>query len=414
MEWSYKRWRYWFKHSPSNLKWVLWVILVFPLFASTWEMKKVAGISPLQLLGVYVFVMTAFYSLTQPRQRNKSNAVFSFTIFGFILIINVLFIFFQDISFVNFGSSVRTILPIFLFFYFRGAITNLRDFEGFLMTFLISAIFPLSVLSYEIIFEPIKYVYNTASRGGGLRLSGFFADLFGYMSYLIGGYIAYSYFFLKGLKYGTKIRLFKPKYYAIMTLLFFIGIFNLRHQASWAVSLVIITLLAFYARSYASSIQYLVVFIIVIIAGYYFYTYVFEILYAKEINVAAGDEKQDRALNGRVWIWNKYFVYWWKFGSLSKTIGVGFSTHPIAKIMISGGMHSDYVRLFFTTGIVGAFLYLISIFNFVVSAFKKQTVEIRFIFISTIIVLLMYSISSAPLLASGALMYFILAIISFI
>lgn len=408
--WNWKTYKKWFSTRSLYFKWMLLVIISFPFFASTWDMKESSGFSPLQLLGLFVFGF-GFFSII----RKKSAAptlIFTLYLFLFLLIVNSLLVLGYEGTFSQFGDTLRIMLPFVLFFYFRKYIKSLIDIEGFLITFLIASIFPIVTLYYEILFDPIREVYNTESRGGGLRLSGFYADLFGYMSYLICGFICYGYFFIKYLNKRSRPFIFNKVGFIIVLLLTLIGIYNLRHQASWAVILVLLLLLVYFIRKKISLFQLTSFIIIMLGVGVYFYLEVFSVLYAKDINVYQGEANDTAALNGRVYIWKKYFAYWEEFSVFSQWFGSGFALHEKSKIMMSGGMHNDYVRYFFSTGIVGIICYLFFLFSILKNSIKIKPTEFKFLMLASVIVIIMYSISALPLLASGALMYFVMAIIS--
>lgn len=393
-----------------NLKWMLLVILVFPMFAATWEMKKSSGFSPLQLLGLIVFAF-GFMSII----RKKSNApklITAFYIFLFLLITNLLLVFGNVGSFSQFGDTIRTILPFILFFYFRKHINSILVLEGFLITFLIASIFPIATLYYEILFNPIREVYNTDSRGGGLRLSGFYSDLFGYMSHLICGFVAYCYFYIKYINKKKKHFVFGNIGFIVVLVICLVGIYNLRHQASWTVSLILLLMFVYFIRKKVSLGQLFVFSLIISGVGYYFFTEIFEILFAKDINVFQGDAEDTAALNGRVWIWKRYFAYWEDFNVAGQWLGSGFSFHEKSSVMMSGGMHNDYVRFFFSTGIIGIICYFSFLFHLIRNAISVKTTELKFLMLASIAIIILYSISALPLLASGALMYFVMAIIS--
>ncbi|WP_412560016.1 O-antigen ligase family protein [Winogradskyella sp. MIT101101] len=408
--WNRKTFKKWFATRPINLKWMLLVILVFPMFAATWEMKKSSGFSPLQLLGLLVFAF-AFMSIISKKTK-APNLFFLFYVFLFLLITNLLLVFFYEGSFSQFGDTIRTILPFLLFFYFRKHLNSVIDIEGFLITFLIASVFPISTLYYEILFNPIREVYNTASRGGGLRLSGFYADLFGYMSHLICGFICYCYFYIKYSKRKSKHFIFSNVGFLFVLLICLIGIYNLRHQASWAVSLILLSMFVYFIRKQVSAFQLFVFFIIALGVGGYFYTQIFETLFAKDIAVYEGGAKETAALNGRVYLWKKYYAFWENFNVLGQWIGAGFAQHEKSSVMMSGGMHNDYVRFFFSTGIIGILCYVSFLIYLIKKTLKTRIVEFKFLLLASVIVILMYSISALPLLASGALMYFVVAIAS--
>ncbi|PNQ73284.1 hypothetical protein C1T31_07125 [Hanstruepera neustonica] len=408
--WNKRLYKQWFKSRPLNLKWMLLVILVFPFFAATWEMKKSSGFSPLQVLGLLVFGF-AIMSNMQKRIKTK-KLIATFYIFLFLLFFNLLLVLTFEQSIAQFGDTIRTMLPFVLFFYFRKNINSLIDIEGFLITFLVASIFPIATLYYEILFDPIREVYNTESRGGGLRLSGFYADLFGYMSHLICGFICYCYFFIKYLDRKKKSFFFKQFGFLIILLITLVGIYNLRHQASWAVSLTLVLTFVYFVRKKVAPYQLISFVIIMIGVGAYFYIEIFNELFAKDIQVYEGDARDSAALNGRVWIWERYFAIWESFNVISQWLGAGFAQHLKSRVMMSGGMHSDYVRLFFSTGIVGAICYLTFLIYLIKNAIKVKITQLKYLMLATVLVLILYGISSLPMLASGAMMYFIVAIIS--
>ena len=410
INWNWRVYKKWFSTRPLNYKWMLLVIISLPMFAATWEMKKSSGFSPLQLFGLLVF---AFGIMSTIRKKSMSpNLIFTFYIFLFLLLANLLLVLGYVGSFNQFGVTIRTILPFVLFFYFRRYLNSLLDIEGFLITFLIASVFPIATLYYEIIFDPIREVYNTASRGGGLRLSGFYADLFGYMSHLICGFICYCYFYIKNIDKKRKHFVFSNVGFLIVLLISLIGIFNLRHQASWAVSLAILLVFVYFIRKKVSFFQLVIFLLIMFGVGVYFYLEIFSVLFAKDINVYEGNARDTAALNGRVYIWKKYFAYWENFPLMGQWFGAGLAQHEKSKIMIGGGMHNDYVRYFFSTGIVGIICYMSFLLYLLKNALTTKLVEFKFLILSSVLVIIMYSISTLPLLASGAMMYFVVAIIS--
>jgi len=410
INWNKKNYKKWFSTRPLNYKWMLLVILAFPFFAATWEMKKSSGFSPLQLLGFLVFAI-GFISIIR-KKSTAPNLIFTFYLFLFLLISNLLLVFGYEGTIDQFGVTIRTILPFMLFFYFRKYINSMLDLEGFLITFLIASIFPIATLYYEILFDPIRLNYNMDSRGGGLRLSGFYADLFGYMSHLICGFIAYCYFYFKNINRKKKHFVFSNIGFVIVLLICLVGIYNLRHQASWAVSLSLLLLFVTFIRKKVSTLQLFVFLLIMSGVGYYFYTEIFEVLFAKDINVYQGDAEDTAALNGRVWIWKKYFAFYEDFSVLSQSFGVGIALHEKSKVMMGGGMHNDYVRFFFSTGIVGILCYISFLIYLIRNAIQTKIVEFKYLMFGAILITMLYGISSLPLLSSGAMMYFIMAIIS--
>lgn len=410
VNWNWKVYKKWFKTRPLNLKWMLLVIIVFPLFAATWEMKKASGFSPLQVLGLLVF---AFTFLSNTRKSPKGGKIiFTFSIFLLLLFFNLILVLLFKFSMAQFGNTIRTLLPFLLFFYFRKHINIKMDLEGFMITFLIASIFPFATLYYEILVAPIREVKLAISRGGGLRLGGFYSDLFGYMGHIICVLLTYLYFYIKTLHYKKRHFIYNNYGFVIILLVCFVGIYNLRHQASWAVSLTLLIIFFHYIKKSVTKFQVFIFMIMFVLLGVYFYFEIFQILYAKDINVYRGSAQDSAALNGRMWIWQRYFDHWADFSVISQWFGVGFEQNPLSLPMMSGGMHSDYVRFFFSTGIIGFLCYLSFLTFLIINAFKIKIKEIKFLMFCTIIIVMLYGISALPLLASGALMYFALAVLS--
>ncbi|WP_298900410.1 O-antigen ligase [uncultured Psychroserpens sp.] len=408
--WNKAIYKKWFSSRPIGYKWMLMVILVFPIFASTWEMKKAAGFSPLQVLGLLVF---AFAFISNIRKKAKGGKlIFTLYVFLLLLFFNLILVLLFEFSMSQFGNSIRTLLPFLLFFYFRKYINTKRDLEGFMITFLIASIFPFATLYYEILVAPIREVKLAESRGGGLRLGGFYADLFGYMSHIICVLLTYLYFYIKTLNYRKRHFIYSNYGFAIVLLVCLIGVYNLRHQASWAVSLTLLLIFFHYIRKNITKFQMFVFVAMFAILGAYFYFEVFQTLYAKDINVYQGEAQDSAALNGRMWIWQRYFAHWADFKVVSQWFGVGLEQSSLSAIMMSGGMHNDYIRFFFSTGIIGFICYFSFLIFLIINAFKIKIKEIRFLMLCTLVIIMLYGISALPLLASGALMYFTLAVLS--
>ena len=124
INWDWKLFKQWFKTRNNGFKWMLIVILVFPFFASTWEMKETTGFSPLQVLGLLVFIF-GFLSFVRKGSRRTGSITFTFYIFLGLFIMNHLLVFGYEQSFSQFGNSVRAVLPFVLFFYFRKYLNNI-------------------------------------------------------------------------------------------------------------------------------------------------------------------------------------------------------------------------------------------------------------------------------------------------
>lgn len=402
----YKNWLFWFKKQPRSLKWFLWLILLMPFISIFYDIGGEGALSPLQIVGTLSFFISLYHIITK-RIKLLPYEIY-FLIFSFIYILNHLFFFLNDLSLNNLGFVLRNVLPILFYFYLRRVVTSKAVFEGILLTFLVSSIFPYGTYLYEFFFSPIQEVYVSESRGGFVRLTGFYADLFSYMAYIVGDFIIVSYFILKN---GNK---FKTHHILLLFGTTFIGIAGLSHQSSWAVFVSILLLLLFYmkkSRLLKKILPYLIV--VSLLGGPFFVNKFIKPLFAKEINAYEGKADKERMLNGRMIRWQQYFKIWEDMSSFNKAFGVGFSGSVHSKSMMSGGMHSDYIRLGFGAGIFGLISYLL-FYKSVLFRRRKFYKSISFIVTSSIIIMLLYAVSANPLGSSGALIYLTLATFSFV
>ena len=81
--------------------------------------------------------------------------------------------------------------------------------------------------------------------------------------------------------------------------------------------------------------------------------------------------------------------------------------------MMGGGMHSDYIRLGFGAGIFGLIFYLLF---FISLLFRKRKFNnpVSFILSASIIIMILYAVTSNPLGSSGALTYLTMVTFSFV
>ena len=91
--------------------------------------------------------------------------------------------------------------------------------------------------------------------------------------------------------------------------------------------------------------------------------------------------------------------------------GVSFSAFKEVPIMVGGGMHSDYVRLIFLSGIVGLFLYILFLLMILRRRKHFKPTE-RFLILASVTSLVLYSVSTLPMIYMGYL-DFILPVFAF-
>ncbi len=398
-------WYRWFKKQPWSLKWFLWLILLMPFIATFYDLKGEGRLSPLQIAGALSFFVFLKY-IIQVRVRLKPYERL-LVIFGFLLVANHAYFLIDNFSIGNLGYVLRNLHPLLLYFYLRRVIRSREELEGVLMTFVVASIFPYSILIYEIIFDPIKEVYIQESRGGFTRLNGFYADIFSYIAYVIGNFVILIYFSLKS---KLKLSLLGAGAVLFITLL---GIQGLSHQASWGVFLAIVLSILLVSRNTRLAKQFsIIVGIGFLLGGGFFLNKFIVPLFSKEIGAYTGESNKEKALNGRIVRWQHYFEIWEEMPAYSKVFGVGLSGSKYTRSMMSGGMHSDYVRFMFATGIFGIICYLLFYASLMraLNGFRKPE---KYLFFSTIVIMMLYGLTANPFGSSGALIYLTLSAFAF-
>ncbi|MEO8087448.1 MAG: hypothetical protein ABI763_11540 [Bacteroidota bacterium] len=412
---TFKEWREWYKELPWTVKWFVILVLLRPIIDNFYKLKEVSPfLSPLNIVGVLTpfLIYFSIASGSMPK-KNKSKVVNLFFTFGVIVVFNwiLLDILYPTITII--GFSIKSITPILLFFYLLYVIRSLRDLEGVMTSFLYSGIYLLILMLYEFIFGSISGGHLTEGRGGGERLGGFYNDMMNYAIYIVGTLLIGGYYFLKNVYAKKKSGRYVLKF-AIMMAISLMGLIGIKHVSTWAVCIALFTLIGiFNFRNFQGFFVILFLSIIIFaIFGKSIYESQIEPLVNKEINVANGDSQIEGGLNGRVGRWERYFDVWFNdIPIYSKLIGVPTSGSRLAPVMCGGGMHADYVRLLFTTGIIGLFIYLAFMAMVLYRGMAFKIPE-RFLIFGSVIAMMLHSVSTVPL-AYSAYNYILFSIMSY-
>lgn len=408
------------------MRWFVLLVLIRPVIDVFYFLKDVSPIlSPLYIVGVLIplLIFLSFHSRKLPR-KNRNNVDNYFLIWGLLVLVNVIGLIILDTSFPTFGNVLRYIIPIFLFFYLRRFVHAKRHLHGLLQTFLYSALFPALLLIYEHVIGPIS---TQVTRGSEVRYHGGYADVGNYAFYIIGSFLILSYFYLQ------KRRLQPGSFLSKRALILFfplvlLGLFSIKHTSSWAVFAMLFVLLLFFRYlTRGFSLPFLIIILGISILSQSIFEAQIRPLVTTEIAVLKGEVDIERSFHGRAVRWKRYFAIWEKMPIISRVFGVSlyeFNTsaerikfetdyHVREKIpvMVSGGMHSDYVRLLFLSGILGLVLYLVFIFRLYLTSKRFDRAD-RFLIIGAILVILLYSVSTNPNLYQP-LLYFILPIFAY-
>ena len=410
---KFRDWKYWISTLPWSMRWFAILILIRPVSDVFYTLKEISPLlSPLYIVGVLtpVLILMSFLSKKFPK-KGKSNVDFYFTIWGAIVFINLIIILIFEFSLTVFGDCLKYFTPVLLFFYLRHFIRSKRDLTGLLQTFLYAAIFPFTMLLYEYLFNPIAGEMVSEGRGGGLRYRGGYADVMNYAVYIIGAFLISGYFFLSK-KHAKQIRRSDVYKIILVGIICVLGLGSIIHTSSWAVFTALFGLfMLFYLRSAKSLLMGLFVIITLSFLSQIVYESQIRPLIAKEIRVYEGESKIEASFNGRMGRWKRYFAIWQKMPYISHVVGVSTSRFKEVTTMVGGGMHNDYIRILFLSGIIGLMVYLIFIFSIFKRGNRLEPPE-KFLVTGAVFSILMYSVSALPTLYTS-LMYLFLSIFAY-
>ena len=413
---NFKEWKEWYKSLHWTRKWYVILNLIRPITDNFYELKQVSIVlSPLYIIGVLtpVFIIASFTNKHFSRPQPSPIDV-PFSIWSAFVVFNCIFLYAIDTSIAILGDIIKYIMPIFLFFYCRRFVRDKRDLLGICQTFVYAALFPIFLILYESFVDPIAIEYMKG-RGGGSRIRGGYGDIMNYALYTMCTWLIISYYFISK---NNTVKYFKNKvitnlrhkwFYTVeikpwfMMLLFAFMILTMnaiKHVATWGVFLMLLGMLMLFNLKNIRGVIFVALFSLIIIPFFAEDIYIKMIapLTDKEVAVAEGDNDIEGLGNGRMTRWEKYFEVWEQMPAIHHFVGVSFSGFKEAPVMMSLGMHSDYVRNLFLTGIIGALSYVIFLFSIVYKGFMMRDFGDKFLILSSAFMIIMYSLSTMPTL----------------
>ena len=397
---TFKEWKQWLAALPWSCKWFVLFILIRPVADNFYNLKEISPIySPLYILGILtpLFIFLSFFSRKFP-SRIPSPADTPVVILIVLILLNGAILLASDSSLDVIGEVLKSLTPFLLFLYLRHVVRSQRDLLGILQAFLYSCIFPGLVLLYENIFDPIAIEYVTEGRGGGSRIRGGYADVMTYAIFITGFFLVSAYYYLRRI-YTGQLRNFSARRMVWVLAICLLGLVSIKQVSTWAVFLFLFSL--FLLKSLRNSRGVILVMLIVLLILPFVAPKIYESqidpLIQKEVAVSNGEMEFEYALNGRVGRWERYLAIWSDLPLLAKLTGVASSGAKEAPVMISGGIHNDFIRMMFLTGIAGLAVY--SIFLFLVFRLSKgAAIPERFLVTGAVGCIFLHSLSALPLL----------------
>ena len=289
---------------------------------------------------------------------------------------------------------LKVTMPFVVYFFARSFIRTGDDLMGIVTAFVFSSIVPFSLLSYEMVFEPLGM---DVSRGME-RLEGLYADAVSYAIYSTQAFLCLLYLFLARTRYSRKNLGSASRDIIIGFVMCLLCLLAIKHAASWAVVAALLVLVIFSSGQRGGLV--LICGLSIMVAASYF-TMGDRIkedtatLYKTDLAVMSGDMKIERGLHGRVSIWKKLASYWVEFPLIAKLFGSPMSMDTKARYMLLGSVHNDYLRMTFLTGLFGLLLYCSFFASSFFSSFRADNPE-RFLIRGMLMVYGMYSLTIMP------------------
>jgi len=397
---NFREWKKWFRELPWSCKWFVLFVLIRPVSDNFYNLKEISPVySPLYILGILtpVFIFLSFLSRRFPA---KYNSPVDLPVWIVILLIlgNGAVLLAGDLTLFTTGEIIKSVTPFLLFFYLRHFIRSRRDLLGICQTFLYASIIPGIVLIYENIFNPIAVEYLTEGRGGGSRIRGGYADVMTYAIFITGFFLVSAYYYLLKITEG-RFRNFNINKVIVVLGLCLLGLISIKQVSTWAVVLFLFIFFLFNSIRNPKGLilGLLIVLLVLPFVSEKIYDSQINPLIQKEIAAANGEMELEYAFNGRIGRWERYFGIWSDIPVAARLFGVSSSGVKEAPVMISNGIHNDFIRMMFLCGLLGLFLYLFFLFFILKSARHSRPAE-RFLIIGSVACMFLHSMSALPLM----------------
>lgn len=390
---KFSLWLIWIKRVPWTYRWFIYLVLLRPLIDNFYYLKYTSPfLSPLNIAGVLTPVLCT-YAVINSRKPINTLSDSLFKMWSVILFITSAFlVFIYSFNIDSLALFLKISLPVFLFPFLRIFINSRENLYGILQTFLYSCVIAI------IIFIIAKFTGQsgvTFTRGVE-RLSGFYADVANLGFYISLGFLISAYFNLLARK--TNSYYSKPLYLITVIIICVAGIASINHVTTFAVFLTLLLLYLIFALRKSLSYSF---FIILFLGAFYFIFGQKLIdesvtpLLTDEFEVLRGERDQSQLLHGRMSRWPEMFGLFLSLNPTAIFLGSSFSFKKEIIVLVTGIVHNDFLRILFSTGILGFILYL----SFLFTLYRKVGTLVRqdkFLGFGALIIITLYSITMVP------------------
>ncbi len=403
---TFKEWKDWLSELPWLLRWFPVLVSLRPIIDNLYFLKEVSPlISPPYLAGV-ITPMLCIAALIRFRFPAFNALDKAFAWLGAMLLLSTLLILLYDpLSLIAIEFVLKLSMPVYLYFFIRLLIRDLRDLHGVLQSVFYSTVFVAAILLFEVLVNPVRL---EESRGL-MRIQGSFGDVVSYGMYIVFAAIIAAYFYFARQHIVARSRLLLVV--SIVGALSLLGLVNIHHTASYTVFLIILGL--FLAYNFRTQNKQLVLGILVL-GGLVFTLWGSSMIEEKitplittDLAVYSGEKETDQLFHGRMGRWRLMLEKFSAEPVHVQMFGMPLKFAPVY-IFIGVGSHNDFFRMMFSAGIVGLFFYLVLLAKVALMGVGMGIAQ-KFLLYTTLLALFFYSISVTPTFYPPFL-YFLLSV----
>ncbi len=227
---TFKEWTAWLRDLPWAFRWFPLLVLFRPVVDNLYFLKSVSPLlSPPYLVGVLtpIACVVALIRFKSPSRTGLDKA---FLYWSVMVLLSALFLLFYDpLSMLTFEYVLKITIPVYLYFFLRLFITDLRDLHGILQSFLYSTLFVVVLLMYEVFVNPI----SVQESRGLERIQASFGDVVSYGMYITFAVIIATYYFFARQHLVTFNR--RMVLLGVVLAFSLLGLVNIYHTASYSV-----------------------------------------------------------------------------------------------------------------------------------------------------------------------------------
>ncbi len=376
-----------YKSIGFSFKLILLIIALKPIINVLEDTSFInLPISILQIIGLVLFVLLVTGSKKIDESKYET-IFFIYKVFIILYVINVLLVFINNFDLSIVAMSAKVLLAPLMFIYFLKNLRTHSDMNLILNSFLISSIPLLGTSIFSII------IGESISTRGFERISTAYGDIATIGISLNIVLVLLLYRFL-----SSKMSLVILLGYISISILVLV---NIVHATSTIIFFSLIILFLYYQYKERFFIGIIVSGILII--GSYFtlqdWSYRFiNSFFGKELELISPQESQyrfddDVMFHGRMGRFKRHFDYYLEQNTFNLFFGGLSIKYPY---MMGHGTHNDFLRILFTTGIVGLILYVSSLLLMIIKSIIIYNIYNKFLLQSALLILLLYSITLTP------------------